>query len=96
MPEDYIDKQVDLSAFADFSEAYHRLMYDLSILNRKSIDLISESNDGVGNIYVSGGFAKNEFFVRLLANFYPDKKVFTSEVDNASALGAALLMKDYI
>jgi sugar (pentulose or hexulose) kinase len=92
IPEDYIDKQVDLSNFTDFSEAYHRFMYDLSLLNKKSIDLITESGDGVENIYVSGGFARNEIFVRLLSNFYPDKWVFTSQVDNSSALGAALMV----
>ena len=92
VPEDYIDRKIDLSKFSDFSEAYHRLMYDLTELNKQSIDLVSEDDDGVENIYVSGGFARNEIFVRLLGNFYPDKNIYTSEVDNSSALGAALVV----
>ncbi len=92
MPENYIDNSVDLNTFTDFSEAYHRLIYDLTLLTSESINLISEENDGVKAFYVSGGFARNEIFVRLLANFYSDKKVYTSEVDNSSALGAALVV----
>ncbi len=94
MPGDYIDNVVDLSSFKDFSEAYHRFMYDLTLLNAESMNLISDSNDGVKSIFVSGGFARNEIFVRLLASLYTDKKVYTSEVDNSSALGAALVVWD--
>jgi len=92
VPDNYIDESIDLKIFNDFSEAYHRLMFDLTLLNKKSIDLIMPNNDGIKAIYVSGGFARNEIFVRLLAGFYPDKKVFTSEIDNSSALGAALVI----
>jgi sugar (pentulose or hexulose) kinase len=93
VPVDFMDQHADLSKFSSFSEAYHRFMYDLSLQNRKSIELISECDDGVENIYISGGFARNEIFVRLLANFYPEKSIFTSEVDNSSALGAALVVR---
>jgi hypothetical protein len=96
MPGDFIDTKVDLSVFSSFDEAYHRLMYDLTLLNCQSIDLITEPNDGVKNIYVSGGFARNEIFVRLLANFYPHKNIYTSEIDNSSALGAALVVWDTV
>jgi len=94
IPENYLDEKIDLSLFKSFSEAYHRLMYDLTILNSKSMNLISDEKDGVRSIYVSGGFARNEIFIRLLASFYPDKRVFTSEVNNSSALGAALAVWD--
>jgi sugar (pentulose or hexulose) kinase len=93
---DFIDKNIDLSQFKDFSEAYHRLMFDLTLLNSESINLISDEKDGVNRIYISGGFARNEIFVRLIANLYPDKEVFTSEIDNSSALGAALVIWDSI
>ncbi len=90
----YIDETVDLSMFSDFSEAYHRLMFDLTKLNVKSIDLITEPNDGVARIYIAGGFARNEIFVRLIASLFSEKEVFTSEVDNSSALGAAMVLDD--
>lgn len=96
MPGNYVDEQIDLSAFSSFKEAYHRLMYDLTILNSRSMELISDARDGVMSIYVSGGFARNEIFVRLLASFYPERSVYTSEVDNATALGAALVVWDVL
>nr|WP_321450677.1 FGGY family carbohydrate kinase [uncultured Carboxylicivirga sp.] len=94
MPADYIDASVDLSRFSSFDEAYHRLMYDLTLLDAESLDLVM--SDDVKTIYISGGFARNEMFIRLMANFYPQCKVYTSEVDNASALGAALLVYDQL
>jgi hypothetical protein len=96
VPVDYLDSSVDLSQFASFSEAYQRLMYDITALNANSIDLVSDRNDGVSKIFISGGFARNEIFVRTLASLYPDKEVFTSQVDNSSALGAALMVRDAI
>ncbi len=91
---DYIDTEVDLSTFSFFEEAYTRLMYDLTLLCTESICLIIPKNDEVKNLFVSGGFARNEIFIRLLGNFFPGKKVFTSEVDNSSAMGAALVIWD--
>lgn len=90
MSDDYIDDYVDLAQFKDFAEAYHRLMFDLTRLNVEKINLVLTCDDNVQRIYVSGGFARNEIYVILLAGFFPNKDVFTSEVDNSSALGAAL------
>lgn len=92
IPTGFIDNTADLSQFASFDAAYHRLMYDLTLECESSINLVSTPD--VKKLFVSGGFARNEIFVRLLANFYPDKQVFTSEVDNSSALGAALVILD--
>lgn len=94
MPNDYIDMSVDLSQFASFDEAYHQFMFDLTDECAKSIRLVSSKGDNVKNFFVSGGFARNEIFVRLLGNFFPGKTVYTSEVDNSSALGAALVIWD--
>jgi sugar (pentulose or hexulose) kinase len=93
VPSGYVDESVNLSQFKDFSDAYHRLLFDLTQLNGASINLISAPDDGVTSLYVSGGFARNIIFVRLLASFFPEKEVYTSEIDNASALGAALVMQ---
>ncbi len=96
MPADYIDTEVDYTQFKSFEEAYHRLMYDLTLLNKASIDLVLEPENGVEAIYVSGGFARNEIFVYALAALYPKQQVYTSEIDNASALGAALVVSDVL
>lgn len=83
-------KSADLSCFASFEEAYTTLVMELTRLCINSIKLIIPKNDNSKAIYISGGFARNETFIELLSAAFPDKEVLTSEVDNASALGAAL------
>ncbi|MDP4183722.1 MAG: FGGY family carbohydrate kinase [Bacteroidota bacterium] len=94
VPEDSVDKSVDLSLFDSYEEAYHQLMIDLTYLCIESLELVLSKSDPVKNIFISGGFARNEIFVRLMATTYPDCNVFTSEVDNSSALGAAMVVWD--
>ncbi len=92
IPENYIDESVDYSQFANFEEAYHQLMMDLTTLNKQSIDMVIPKDDDIECIYISGGFARNEIFVSHLATLYSSKKVYTSEIDNATALGAAMVV----
>lgn len=92
IPAGFVDESVDLSQFNDFDEAYNRLMFDITLETKKALGLVLSDADGVKNMFVSGGFARNVIFVKLLANFFPNLKVYTSEVDNSSALGAALVI----
>jgi len=89
---DFIDRTADLNKFSGFGEAYHRFMYDLVNLCMESFALIVPAEDRTGIVYISGGFARNEIFTQLLASRMPDKKVYTSEVDNSTALGAAMVV----
>jgi sugar (pentulose or hexulose) kinase len=92
VPADYIDTSVDLGLFNSFTEAYHRLMRDLVSLAMESLRLIIAVDDKTKIVYISGGFARNEIFVKLITIWLPDKKVYTSEIDNATALGAAMVI----
>ena len=92
MPEDYTDKSADLSPFSSFEDVYHQLMLDLTNLTADSIGLVITPEDGTKNLFVTGGFAKNPIFTRLLAERFGDKHVYTSEVANATSLGAALVL----
>jgi sugar (pentulose or hexulose) kinase len=92
IPEDYVDKRINLSMFENFIEAYHRLMIDLVNRTAESIDLVIEEGDTTRDIYITGGFAKNPIFVKLLASRYSGKNVYTSEIANATSLGAALVV----
>ncbi len=65
---------------------------DLVDLTKESIDLIIAKEDKTSNIYISGGFSKNPIFLALIASHFPKKHVFTSEVANATSLGAALVL----
>ncbi len=82
---------VDLSAFASFEEAYHKLIIDLVLAGMKSLQLVIPGHDLTKTVYVTGGFARNELFMRLLSALLPGKTVCASEMDNATALGAAMV-----
>ncbi len=92
VPDDYVDLSVGKEQFNSFEEAYHQLVMDLVDLTKESIDLIIAKEDHSKNIYISGGFSKNPIFMALIASHFPEKHVFTSEVANATSLGAALVL----
>ena len=83
----------DLSRFSSYKEAVHQCLLDLAAIQVESIKL-AVGNSNIKQIIVTGGFAKNYFFCRLLATMLPQKKIYTAVLREASALGAALLMED--
>jgi sugar (pentulose or hexulose) kinase len=92
VPGNYVDETVRPEDFGTFGEAYHQLMADLVDLTAESIGLITGSTDLTRNLYITGGFSKNPLFLTGIARRYPDKNVYTSEVPNATSLGAALIL----
>ncbi len=96
MPEDYIDREADLSLFISFDEAYHQFMFDLVEVMMESLRLIIPENDETDTVYVSGGFSSNKIFVKLIAAHLPDKVVLTLDIDDATALGAAMVIHDIV
>jgi len=89
--EDFTDPSIDLGLFSTFNEAYHRLMFDLTLWEAESLKRVAPGEDEK-NIIVLGNFSENEIFIRLMASFFPESKVFTTPIDYASALGAALVI----
>jgi hypothetical protein len=83
---------IDLYEFGSVEEAYHQLMNELCDLTIEAINLVLPANDETENIYITGGFSKNELFMNLIRDAYPTKLVYTSEIANGSALGAALVI----
>lgn len=92
VPDDFVDHGVEKDTFSSFEEAYHQLIIDLVDLTVESVDLIIERDDHTRNMYISGGFSKNPIFLTLMASRFPDKNVYTSEISNATSLGAALVL----
>jgi glycerol kinase len=43
---------------------------------------------------VDGGFSRNDIFMNLLAEAFFDKEVYASEIAQATALGAALVISE--
>ncbi|HWR99447.1 MAG TPA: FGGY family carbohydrate kinase, partial [Prolixibacteraceae bacterium] len=85
-------QNADLSVFESYTEAYAKLVIDLTVLCVEAIQLVIPENDETELLYISGGFARNSTFVELLKRHFPGKKVLISEIDNSSALGAALVI----
>jgi sugar (pentulose or hexulose) kinase len=83
---------IDMFEFSNYEEAYHQLMNELIELTIEAINLILPANDETSSFYITGGFSKNLLFPNLIAEAYPSKTVYTSEIANASALGAALVI----
>jgi hypothetical protein len=89
-----LKEYIDMYEFNTFEEAYHQLMNELGDLTIEAINLILPEADESENIYLTGGFSKNELFQNVISRAYPAKSVYTSEVANGSALGAALVVSD--
>jgi sugar (pentulose or hexulose) kinase len=87
-----LNETIDMYEFSSFEMAYHQLMIELTGLTVESVRLILQAGDDTSNIYITGGFAGNPLFVHLIKLAFPDKKIWTSEIGNASALGAALVI----
>jgi len=88
--------RINLYEFLSFEEAYHQLMIELSYLATEAIKLVLPEKDDTDNIYITGGFSRNKLFLSLISEAFPAKKVYTSEIQNATALGAALVLMDAI
>jgi sugar (pentulose or hexulose) kinase len=87
-----LNDSIDMYRFQSFEVAYHQLMMELVDFTLDSINLILSENDESSDIYITGGFSANRLFVHLIKEAFPGKKVWTSEIGNASALGAALVV----
>lgn len=92
---DFEAKPELLSKFKNYREAYYQLTYEISKKVVAGIELILDENNRLKNIYISGGFNKNEMFVELISQMKNGVSVKIPNCKNESAFGAALLMKDY-
>jgi sugar (pentulose or hexulose) kinase len=84
-----LKEEPDLFVFNNFIEGYHLLMVELADLTVDAVKMVIPEDDDIENIFITGGFSKNPLFLKLLASSFPDKRVYTSEIGNSTALGAA-------
>jgi len=87
-----LKEKLDFFVFKTFEEGYHQLMVEFTELTVEAINLIIPAEDDIENIYITGGFSNNQLFIKLISDSYPMKHVYTSEIINATALGAALVI----
>ncbi len=80
-----------LTDFVSYEEAYHQFIYTIIQQQKKSTSLVL-SQHPPNQIFVDGGFANNPVFMQMLANVFPEYKVYAATVSQASALGTALVI----
>jgi sugar (pentulose or hexulose) kinase len=81
----------DLHDFADLASAYDQFMVDLVSQQVYSLNLLLKDAP-VKQLLVDGGFSKNDWYMSLLAQAFPEMEIYAAEVAQASALGAALMV----
>ncbi|MBJ2175912.1 carbohydrate kinase [Aureibaculum sp. A20] len=85
-----------LHKFSSYESAYYQLVYEICKKVISGIDLITDKDAKITKVYISGGFNRNKVFVNFLSLLKPSVTIKMSDVKNESALGAALLMKNYL
>lgn len=81
------------STFPDFETAFHRLMIELMTEQLNSAHRAIGSTP-IEKIYVDGGFADNDIFIKLASYHFKQYKLRTTQSPLGSALGAALVISD--
>lgn len=94
--EDFKSELKDLDFFADYEHAYYQLIYEITERVHEGIIRILDTDHNLKEVYISGGFNRNDIFVEYLHQMMPNQKILFPKGENASALGAAILMKNYM
>jgi hypothetical protein len=89
-------EEIDLFEFNNFVEGYHVLMVELCDLTVRSIEQILTEFDDTKVMYITGTFRENDIFKKLIASSFPYMKVYSSDVANAAAMGAAWVVLDSV
>jgi len=96
IPENYLGNLNYLDRFENFDFAYHQFMFELTSFVAKAINMILDCDSDLKDIFITGGFNKNQLFISYLYLFFPNKNIQVSNIQNTSALGAAMMMVEAI
>jgi len=78
--------------YSDYITAYHVLCLSLAIQSYFAIkQIINEKRNTM--IYVEGGFRNNDIYIKLLSSLFKKNKVFSTDVKQATSLGAGICAK---
>ncbi|MDO6597914.1 FGGY family carbohydrate kinase [Oceanihabitans sp. 2_MG-2023] len=94
--KDFKGDLTQLKNFESYEHAYYQLIFEISQRVHEGINRILDANNNLKDVYISGGFNRNDIFVEYLHQMMPGQKIQFPKGQNASALGAALLMKGYL
>lgn len=85
--------ETDFNSFPNYKTAYHQLMLELVGLQTQSIKRAIGTSQ-ISKIYIDGGFANNDFFVKLLVQHFTEYQILIANKPLGSALGAAMAVSD--
>ena len=85
--------KTDLANFSTFKKAYHQLMIELMELQLQTVEL-AIGNSSIKKIFIDGGFADNDLFVKIIAHHFGQYKIRTTQSPLGSALGAAMMVSE--
>jgi len=94
LPGQSVFEKRTLAEFKTYEEAYHQLISDIIHQQVKSTGLVLKGTD-VKRIFVDGGFSKNQVYMHLLAEAFPNIEIYAASVPQASAIGAAMAIHAY-
>ena len=88
-----LNLQVDCYLYHTYEEAYHQLMLKITWPQIQAIHLAAEYQlQNFKYLLVDGGFSKNQIFMHLLREAFPNLTVIVSENAQGTALGAAMAL----
>jgi len=85
---------INFDVFSSYEQAYQLLMYDIVQQQKQSSSLVLKGK-AVNQIFVDGGFSKNQLYMHWLANAFPGIEVYAATVAQASATGAAMAIHQH-
>ncbi len=77
--------------FADYERSFAALNCSLAAQSKIAIDYAGAAVDT--QMFVEGGFRKNSAYCQLLAELYPQARIFTTNLEEATAIGAGIIAK---
>ena len=83
--------ETSLDIFSNETEAYHFLVSEIIRQQHYSSGMVIY-NTNVDKICVDGGFGKNELYMKMLAEAFPNHEVVSASVAQASSIGAAMVI----
>ncbi len=97
--------QIQINGYSQFDDvnlmetgspdlSYYLLIHCLMLAQVTSTSLLLRHGT-VSKILVDGGFSRNPIYMQMLAEAFAEQEVFASEVAQATALGAALVLHKY-
>ncbi|MEO8112354.1 MAG: FGGY family carbohydrate kinase [Ginsengibacter sp.] len=91
-PQNSQPSKTDYTKFSSYKEAYHQFMIELLELQAQSSKRAIKETP-IKKIYIDGGFADNDLFIKLLTHHFPQYPIYTTQSSLGSSLGAAMIMQ---